>query len=344
MRAVTFQAPGVVSVEERPSPELIDSEDAVVRIEATGVCGSDLHIFHGRVQIEPGFTIGHEYVGEVIAAGDAVTRVAVGDRVLGCFHTACGTCWFCRRGLYHRCVQSRTFGHGATLGSLQGTQADEALVPGANLVLRRVPDGMSSDVALFAGDVMGTGFHAIDAGGVRPGDVVAVLGLGPVGLCAVQVARAVGAAHVYAIDSVPERLSVAESFGAEAVHLREQDARAIVKAGTEGRGVDVCVDAVGDPQALDMAIRLVRACGTVQCIGVYAERAEVHLGLLWLKAITLQGGQANVIAHVDRVLAMMSAGVLDPMPLVTRHMKLEQAPEAYAVYDRREALKIVLTP
>jgi 2-desacetyl-2-hydroxyethyl bacteriochlorophyllide A dehydrogenase len=344
MRAVTFQAPGVVSVEERPEPEPIDPEDAVVRIEATGVCGSDLHIFHGRVQIEPGFTIGHEYVGTVVAAGDAVTRVAVGDRVLGCFHTACGTCWFCRRGLYHRCVQSRTFGHGAALGSLQGTQADMALVPRANLVLRRVPEGMSSDVALFAGDVMGTGFHAIEAGGVRPGDIVAVLGLGPVGLCAVQVARAVGAAHVYAIDSVPERLSVAESFGAEPLHLREQDIREIVKGGTEGRGVDVCVDAVGDPQALDMAIRLTRACGSVQCIGVYAERAEVHLGLLWLKAITLRGGQANVIAHVDRVLAMMSAGVLDPTPLVTRHMKLEQAPEAYAVYDRREALKIVLTP
>ncbi len=344
MRAVTFQAPGVVSVEERPEPELIDPEDAIVRIEATGVCGSDLHIFHGRVQIEPGFTIGHEYVGTVVAAGDAVTRVAVGDRVLGCFQTADGDCWFCRRGLYHRCLQSRTFGHGAGLGSLQGTQADMALVPRANLVLRRVPEGMSSDVALFAGDVMGTGFHAIDSSGLRPGDTAAVLGLGPVGLCAVQVARAVGAAHVYAVDSVPERLSVAASYGAEPVHLAEQDVRAIVRAGTEDRGVDVCIDAVGDPKVLDMAIRLTRACGSIQCVGVYAERTEVHMGLLWLKALTLRGGQANVIGHVDRVLAMMSAGVLDPTALVTRHMKLEDAPEAYAVYDRREALKIVLTP
>ena len=130
--------------------------------------------------------------------------------MLGCFHTACGTCFFCRRGLYHRCLQSRTFGHGATLGSLQGTQADMALVPRANLVLRRVPEGMSSDVALFAGDVMGTGFHAVDASGLRPGDVAAVLGLGPVGLCAVQAARAIGAAKVFAIDTVPERLAVAE--------------------------------------------------------------------------------------------------------------------------------------
>jgi threonine dehydrogenase-like Zn-dependent dehydrogenase len=344
MRAVTFQAPGVVSVEDRPEPELIDPEDAIVRIEATGVCGSDLHIFHGRVQIEAGFTIGHEYVGTVAAVGDAVTRVAVGDRVLGCFHTACGTCFFCRRGDYHRCVQSRTFGHGATLGSLQGTQAEMALVPRANIVLRRVPDGMSSDVALFAGDVMGTGFHAAVESDFEPGDVVAVLGLGPVGLCAVQAARALGAAHVLAIDSVPERLDVAASFGAEAVHLAEQDARAIARGATEGRGVDVCIDAVGDPKALDSAIRLTRACGSIQCIGVYAERADVHMGLLWLKTLTLRGGQANVLAHVDRVLALLSAGVLDPTALVTHHMKLEDAPEAYAVYDRREALKIVLTP
>jgi threonine dehydrogenase-like Zn-dependent dehydrogenase len=344
MRAVTFQAPGVIAVEDRPEPELIESDDAIVRVEATGVCGSDLHIYHGRVKIEPGFTIGHEYVGTVLAVGDAVTRVSVGDRVLGCFHTACGSCWFCRHGDYHRCLHSRTFGHGATLGSLQGTQADMALVPHANLVLRRVPDGMSSDVALFAGDVMGTGFHAVDASGLRPGDAAAVIGLGPVGLCAVQAARAAGAAHVFAIDTVPERLAVAEAFGAEPVHTLEQDARAIVRAATEDRGVDVCIDAVGNPEVLDTAIRLTRPCGSVQCIGVYAERTEVHMGLLWLKAVTLRGGQANVIAHVDRVLAMMAAGVLDPSPLVTRHMTLEQAPEAYAAFDRREALKIVLTP
>jgi 2-desacetyl-2-hydroxyethyl bacteriochlorophyllide A dehydrogenase len=344
MRAVTFQAPGVVSVEERPEPELIDAGDAVVRIEATGVCGSDLHIYHGRVQIEPGFTIGHEYVGTVVAAGEAVTRVAVGDRVLGCFQVACGTCWFCRRGLYQRCEQSRTFGHGATLGSLQGTQADMALVPRADLVLRKVPEGMSDDVALFAGDVMGTGFHAVDASGMRPGDVAAVLGLGPVGLCAVQVARAAGASKVFAIDAVPERLEVARAFGAEPLHLQEDDVKGAIRAATEGRGVDVCIDAVGDPKALEMAIRLTRNCGSVQCIGVYAERTEVHMGLLWLKAITLRGGHANVLAHVDPVLAMMSAGVLDPSSLVTHHMSLEQAPEAYAVYDRREAMKIILTP
>jgi 2-desacetyl-2-hydroxyethyl bacteriochlorophyllide A dehydrogenase len=344
MRAVTFQAPGEVRVEDVPEPELIDAGDAIVRIEATGVCGSDLHIYHGRVQIEPGFTIGHEYVGTVIEAGPDVHDVQVGDRVLGCFQTACGRCWFCRRGAFHKCDSSRTFGHGAALGALQGTQAERALVPNADLVLRKVPAGMSDDVALFAGDVMGTGYHAVAESGLRAGDVAAVLGLGPVGLCAVQAAKASGAAHVIAVDSVAERLAMAESFGAEAVHLSEGDPRAAARAATEGRGVDVCIDAVGHPQALDLALRLTRKCGTVQAIGVYAERCELHMGLLWIKSLELCAGHANVIAHVDRVLAMMSAGLLDPTPLVTHHMALDDAAEAYALYDRREALKIVLKP
>ncbi|HWF35220.1 MAG TPA: alcohol dehydrogenase catalytic domain-containing protein [Solirubrobacteraceae bacterium] len=344
MRAVTFQAPGEVSVEDRPEPEPLARDDAVVRIEASGICGSDLHIYHGRVQVEPGFTIGHEFVGTVVAAGEDVTRVSVGDRVLGCFHTACGTCFFCLRGAYHKCDNARTFGHGAGLGSLPGTQAEQALVPRANLTLRRVPPGMASETALFAGDVMGTGYHAVAESGVRPGDSVVVLGLGPVGLCAVQVAIAAGAAPVIAVDAVPARLEVARGFGAIPVHLTEENPRAVVKTHTEARGVDVAIDAVGHPDALDLAIRLARKAGTVSAIGVYAERCQVHMGLVWIKALTLHAGPANVIGHVDRVLGMLAAGVLDPGPLVTHHLPLDDAREAYAIYDRREALKIVLTP
>jgi 2-desacetyl-2-hydroxyethyl bacteriochlorophyllide A dehydrogenase len=344
MQAVTFQAPGEVQVEERPEPELLERDDAIVRVEATGVCGSDLHIYHGRVQIEQGFTLGHEFVGTVVAAGDAVTEVAEGDRVLGCFCSACGNCFFCRRGDFHKCDEGRVFGHGATLGSLQGAQAEQVLVPHANLTLRRVPEGMSDDVALFAGDVMGTGWHAVDQAGIRPGDTVAVLGLGPVGLCAVQAAKASGAAHVVAIDSVADRLKLAESFGAQAVHLTEDDPRAAVKSISEGRGVDAAIDAVGHPDALELACRVARKAGTVSAIGVYAERVQVHMGIVWIKALTIKTGHANVIGHVDRVLSMLDAGVLDPGPLVTHHMKLEEAAEAYAVYDRREALKIVMKP
>jgi 2-desacetyl-2-hydroxyethyl bacteriochlorophyllide A dehydrogenase len=343
MRAVTYEAPGEVHVSDRPEPELQDAGDAIVQIQASGICGSDLHIYHGRVQIEPGFTIGHEFVGTVLAAGARVRSVAPGDRVLGCYHSACGTCFFCLRGIYHKCDAMRTFGHGKLLGSLPGTQADQALVPNADLTLRRVPDGVTDDVALFAGDVMGTGYHAIVEAGVKPGDSVAVLGLGPVGLCAVQVAVAAGAGPVFAIDSVPARLEVARTFGATAVHLTEDSPREAIRTGTR-HGVDVAVDAVGHPQALDLALRLARKAGTVFAIGVYAEPCQVHMGLVWIKALTLRSGHANVIGHVDRVLTMLASGALDPAPLVTHHLPLEDAPEAYAIYDRREALKIVLQP
>jgi 2-desacetyl-2-hydroxyethyl bacteriochlorophyllide A dehydrogenase len=344
MRAVTFQAPGEVRVDEKPDPELRAADDALVRVEASGICGSDLHIFHGRVPVERGFTIGHEFVGTVIETGADVERVAVGDRVLGCFHTACATCVACLRGDYHRCEHGQTFGHGSKLGDLQGAQAELLLVPRANLTLRRVPEGMSDEIALFAGDVMGTGYHAVVHAGMRSGDTVAVLGLGPVGLCAVQAALAGGATKVFAVDSVAQRLEMAAGFGAVAVHLTEEEPKRVVRATTGGRGVDVVVDAVGDPGPLEMGISLARDAGTVSGIGAYAGRGEVLLGLAWLKGLTLKLGLANVIAHVDRVLALIEAGKLDPSPLITHHMKLDEAADAYALYDQREALKIVLRP
>jgi 2-desacetyl-2-hydroxyethyl bacteriochlorophyllide A dehydrogenase len=344
MRAVTYQAPGEVRVEEKPDPEVASPDEAVIRVEASGICGSDLHIYHGRVELEPGFTIGHEYVGTVLATGDDVTGVAEGDRVLGAFLTACGECFFCRLGFFQQCDSGRVFGHGATLGSLQGAQADQLLVPRADMTLRRVPDGLSDEVALFAGDVMGTGYHSIDALDLEPGSSAAVLGLGPVGLCAVQAAKAAGAERVLAVDSVEERLKMAESFGAVPLHLTEDDVRGRVKEETGGRGVDGAVDAVGHPDALGMACRLTRKAGTVSATGVYAEPINLHMGIVWIKGLTLKTGQANVIAHLDPVLERLVSGELDPAPLVTHHMKLDEAPDAYGVYDRHEALKIVLTP
>ena len=344
MRAVTFQAPGEVRVDEVPEPELSGADEAIVRVEASGVCGSDLHIYHGRVAIEPGFVIGHEYVGTIVAAGDGVRSVREGDRVLGTYCTACGECFFCARGDFHECDYRRVFGHGATLGSLAGAQAELLLVPNADLTLRHVPAAMSDDVALFAGDVMGTGWHAVAETGVEQGSTAAVLGLGPVGLCAVQAALARGAERVIGIDTVAERLDLARSFGAQAVHLTEEDPRAAIKAATEGRGVDATIDAVGHPDALELACRITRKAGTVSATGVYAERIEVHMGIVWIKALTLKTGFANVIKHVDPVLEALTAGTLDPTPLVTHHMGLDEAPDAYGVYDRREALKIVLAP
>ena len=280
----------------------------------------------------------------MIAAGDGVTGVAEGDRVLGTYGTACGECFFCRREEFHKCDSGRVFGHGATLGSLQGAQADQLLVPNANLTLRRVPDGVSDDVALFAGDVMGTGYHAIAETGVESGGSVAIVGLGPVGLCSVQAAKAAGADAVIAIDTVAERLEMARSFGATPVHLTEEDPRGAVKQATEGRGVDAAVDAVGHPDALALACRVARKAATVSATGVYAEPIELHMGIVWIKALTLKTGHANVIKHLDPVLAALADGRLDPAPLVTHRISRDEAPEAYEIYDRREALKIVLTP
>jgi 2-desacetyl-2-hydroxyethyl bacteriochlorophyllide A dehydrogenase len=342
--AVTFQEPGEVRVEERPAPEPAAADDAVVRVEAAAVCGSDLHIYHGRHPVEPGFVIGHEFVGTVIAAGDGLERISEGDRVVGSFVTACGECFFCRRRLFHHCVEQRIFGHGKISGDLPGSQAEQVLVPHADLTLRRWPDGVSPDAALFAGDVMNTGVFGVRSAEVGEGDSVAVLGLGPVGLCAVQAAKHAGAETVIAIDAVPERLDLAREFGAVPVHLTEQDPRAEVKSLTEGRGTDAAIEAVGTPEALDLAVRLARRAGRVAMLGVHSTPCEVHMGLLWNKSLTVTTGLANILAGFDETLDLIASGELDPSPIVSGHLPLERAPEAYAAYDRREALKLVLDP
>jgi alcohol dehydrogenase len=342
--AVTFQAPGEVRVEEKPDPAPASPDEALVRVQATAVCGSDLHILHGRHPVEPGFTLGHEFTGEVMAVGDEVRGIVPGDRVTGSFVTACGQCFFCERRQFHHCVDQRIFGHGKISGDLQGAQAEQVVVPRADMTLRKVPDGLDDDVALFAGDVMNTGVFAVREAGVQPGDSVVILGMGPVGLCVVQAARHAGAELVLAVDTVPERLEMAARFGATPIHLTEQDPRAEVKAHTEGRGADVGIECVGNPEALDLAIRLTRRAGRLGVVGVHGKPCEVHMGLLWNKSLTVTTGLANVLAHFDDVLSLLAAGELDPAPLIDRRLPLEQAPDAYAAYDRREALKIVLTP
>jgi 2-desacetyl-2-hydroxyethyl bacteriochlorophyllide A dehydrogenase len=189
---------------------------------------------------------------------------------------------------------------------------------------------------------MGTGYHSVVAAGLRPGDTCAVVGLGPVGLCAVMAARAAGASQVIAVDTVADRLETARALGAHPVHATEEDPRSAVKSLTDVGGVDVAVDAVGHPGALDTAIRLARRAGTVSVVGVYTERVEVHMGVLWIKGLNLVSGHANVMGHLDSVLAMLATGRLDVSPLVSREMNLDDAPEAYEAYDRHEALKIVL--
>jgi len=343
MRALTFQAPGEVAVVEVAEPTLTGADEALVAVRTAALCGSDLHIYHGRVQVEPGFVLGHELVGEVVAVGAQVQRVAVGDRVVSCFRSACGSCFWCLRGQYQHCERGRTFGHGKFLGNLPGAQAELVVVPNADLTLRRVPEGMEDAKAIFAGDVLGTAYHAVAEGGLRGGERVAVVGLGPVGLCAVQVAIALGAAEVFAIDSVPQRLELAQRFGARPVPLGEQTAEK-VRGATAGRGADLVIEAVGSLPALQLAIGLARMGGRLSVVGVHAEPGELHVGLLWFKGVEVRLGLANVIAHIDPVLALLEAGRLDPTPLVSHAFPLAEAPAAYRLFDRREALKVLINP
>ena len=242
VRVVSFQGPGEVRVEERPEPELAASDDAVVRVEATGICGSDLHIYHGRVAIEPGFVIGHEYVGTVVAAGDGVSEVAVGDRVLGTLSALrAARASHCRRGEYHKCDSGRVFGHGATLGSLPGTQAEMVAVPNANLTLRRVPEGLADEVALFAGDVAGTGYHAVCGDAAAPSARARRLGRGARSR-ARRPERGPGGAGVGRVGGDRRRhgRGAASRWPSRSaptpLHLTEEDVRAGVKELTEGAG------------------------------------------------------------------------------------------------------------
>lgn len=342
MRAVTFQGREHVRVEERAEPELRAPGDALVRVEVAGVCGSDLHIYHGRVSVEPGFTLGHEWVGTVVEAGPDSGR-SPGDRVLGCFQTACGQCFFCRHGHHQKCERGGVFGHGSGLGNLQGAQAEMLRVPHARLSLRDVPEGIDDDAALFAGDVLATAVHGV-APAVHLGDSVAVIGAGPVGLCAIQVARAAGAAVVLALDTVADRLAIAARLGAVPVDIAADDPRTAARAVSAGRGLDVAVECAGRADAVDTALRLLRDCGTLCLVGVHAERAQVHLGLLWFKGIRVLAGQANAILGVDPALALLAGGRVDIGPLVDRHVSLDDAVEAYRAFANREVVKVVLRP
>ena len=344
MRGVTFQAPGEVRVEDVPEPALESPDDAIVQIEASGVCGSDLHIYHGRTPVEPGFTIGHEFVGTVLAAGPEVQRAAVGDRVLGCFHTACGTCRACLRGDYHRCLHGRTFGHGSFLGNLPGAQAEQVLVPRANMALRRVPDGMGRRGRAVRGRRDGHGLsrdlacrHARrrHGRGARAGAGRAVRRAGGARLgrdAGVRGRHGRPSAWRWRAGSAPCR-SISPTKTQSAWSARRPTAPGSTSPWTRwGRGPAGARDQPGARRG----DRLGGGCACEQRRGA----ARPHLA----EGLTITTGLANVIAHVDRVLAMISAGLLDPSPLVTHRMSLDDAPQAYELFDRREALKVVLAP
>jgi threonine dehydrogenase-like Zn-dependent dehydrogenase len=346
LRAVVFEAVGQVRVVEVPDPVLQASGDAVIRVTRTAICGSDLHFFHGKAPIEPGEGIGHEAVGVVEETGDGVRSVSPGDRVVAAFNPACGECWFCRSGQPQLCEEASIFGAGPFGGSLPGAQAERLRVPKADFNLLRVPDEVDDDRAVFLADVLTTGWHSASVAGLGPNDTVAIVGCGPIGISCIQSARALGAGLIVALDMRADRLELARSAGAVALSVRERHAETAIAEMTDGRGADVVLEAVGSVDGFRTAVEIARRGGRVVMPGMYtSETAEVQLGLYWARALSLRFiGPCPVQAWWGEALEQIRTGHIDPLPIVSHRLPLEEAPTGYEIFDRREATKVLLRP
>jgi threonine dehydrogenase-like Zn-dependent dehydrogenase len=379
MRAVVYEGPYRVRVREKPAPAIEHPDDVVLKVTRAAICGSDLHLFHGLVpDTRVGTTFGHEFTGTVEETGPGVRGLRRGDRVVVPFNIACGTCFFCARGLTADCeatnpsneLGSGVYGYSHTTGGYDGGQAEYVRVPFADFGPMKIPDDLEDEDVLLLSDVLPTGYQAAEMGGIREGETVAVFGCGPVGLAAARCAWLLGAGKVLAIDRVEARLRMAERWaGAETIDLRESgDPVAALKDLTRGRGPDVCIDAVGleasgsafqtlagrklklvagSAIALSWAIHAVRKDGTVSIVGVYGPPANlVPIGVAMNKGLTLRMGQASVKRYMPHLLEHVRGGRLDPRGLITHRLPLEQAPRAYDLFDRKEdgCVKCVLMP
>ena len=344
MRAVVYAGPGRVELADVPEPTVAEPGDAVVRVTTSAICGTDLHLISGHAEgITPGTVLGHEFVGEVVATGPGVTRFRRGDLVLGADFTACGHCWWCRRGDHWECAERSFFGTGTAFGkTLAGAQAEFVRVPFADVVLSKLPDGCTPDAAVFVGDALATGYAAVERAGVAPGDVVAVIGGGAVGQMVSLACQTVGAATVVLVDLVASRRSLAASQGALAA--TPEDARRIVDAVTEGRGADVAVDAVGGARPLAAAGDLVHARGTVVSVGAhFDETFDFPVGRAFAEELTLSFAIGDSLRLRDRLLPLVATGVLDPTVVVSERVALEDVPGAYSRFARHEVVKVLIS-
>jgi len=345
MRAVVYRGVERVEVADVPDPVIEDPGDAVVRVGLTAICGSDLHLYHGKAPLEPGDTIGHEAIGVIERVGSTVARFAPGDRVVVSFTVADGTCWFCRAGQTQLCEDFKYFGYGLFGGSLGGAQAELLRVPIADVNLLPVPEGLDDERALFVGDALTTGVYAAGLAEIRPGDTVAVVGAGPVGFFCAQAAR-LGTDTVLAIDLDPARLAVAERDGSIPIDASARNAQTAVFEHTDGRGADVVIEAVGTPAAFERSLDVVRRGGTVVVMGVYtSELVQAQIGVWWIRALQLRfAGTTPIHAWWDRAMTEVVAGRLDATRIVSHRLSLEEAPKGYELFDRRQATKVLLKP
>jgi alcohol dehydrogenase len=344
MKALVYHGPGKKAWEEVPMPRIDADGDAIVRVDCVTICGTDLHILKGDLPAVPdGRILGHEAVGTVEAVGAGVKNLKPGDRVLVSCITACGACRYCRESRYGQCLG----GGGWILGNtIDGTQAEYVRVPFADISTYPAPDGVSDEALLMLADILPTGYEVgVLNGGVRPGDVVAVVGAGPIGLSAILGSRLYNPSHIVAIDLADSRLDAAKQFGADiVVNNGREDAKEAILRITEGLGADVTIEAVGVPATFELAATLVRAGGHVANIGVHGEPVTLHLEDLWTRDVTITTGLVDTYS-TPTLLRLLRGNQLDADRFVTHHFPLEEFEDAYDVFSRAAdtgALKVVL--
>lgn len=349
MKALVYNGPGEKSWTDVPDPVILHPTDAIVRVDTTTICGTDLHILKGDVPaVQPGRILGHEGVGTVVEVGSEVGNLAVGDRVIISCIKSCGHCANCKSGLYSHCLGVEgASGIGWVFGHLiDGTQAEYVRVPYAENSLYALPPGVSDVQAVMLSDILPTGFEiGVRYGGVKPGDVVAVIGAGPVGLAAMVTAGLYGAAAVIAIDLDENRLAKAREFGATDVVLSSaNDWKEQVLLRTDGAGVDVAIEAVGVPETFGMAIDLVRPGGSVANVGVHGKPVDLHLEDLWIRNITISMGLVNTDT-TPLLLKLVAQKKLLAEKFATHHFDFDHIMDAYDTFSHAAqtgALKVVI--
>lgn len=343
MKALVYQGPGSISVEERPRPRVEQPDDAVVKMMKTTICGTDLHILKGDVPTcTPGRILGHEGIGVVDEAGSGVSQFKKGERVIISCITSCGKCEYCKKGMYSHCASG-----GWILGhTIDGTQAEYVRIPHADTSLYHLPAEQDEESYVMLSDIFPTGFECgVLNSSVKPGDTLAIVGAGPVGLAALLTAQFYSPARIISIDLDDNRLAVARKFGAtETVNASSGDAVARVLALTGGRGVDCAIEAVGVPATFAIAEGIITAGGTVAVLGVHGVKVDFHLEKLWCHNITLRTRLVDTVT-TPMLLKTVGARKIEPGRLITHHFEFRQILDAYQTFGRaaqNQALKVII--
>jgi alcohol dehydrogenase len=344
MKALVYGGPGIRTWTDVPDPVIEEPTDVIVRIDSTTICGTDLHILKGDVpEVKPGTILGHEAVGTIVELGDAVTTLAVGDRVLVSCITSCGRCRYCREGRYGQCIGGGgwIFGH-----LIDGLQAEYARVPFAETSVYKVPEGLTDEDVLFLADILPTAFEVgVLNGKLEPGDTIVVVGAGPIGLATIMTAKLFTPARIVAVDLSDARLEKAREFGADVViDNGTTDAVAQVLALTDGLGADLAVEAVGLPETFELCTSLIRPGGRVANVGVHGHSATLHLETLWIRNVAITTGLVDTYT-TPKLLKLIEERKIDPRPFATHHFALTDVETAYGVFADAAttgALKVVL--